>query len=89
MGSGLYATYRAFILPTVLYDAIFPGPEQLLPYQAHSIMRSKPLQEYLGRMTPSLPPNVSEGVSNLTITQGFAAFVVLFIVVPRVLEVRY
>ena len=79
---------RTFSL-LLLYDPIFPGPEQLSHYEAHSIMWSKPLQEHLGRMTPSLPPNVSEAVSDLTITQGFAAFVVSFIVVPRVFEVRY
>ncbi|KAL6924129.1 hypothetical protein FSST1_001403 [Fusarium sambucinum] len=49
-------------------------------------MWSKPLNDHLAQVASSLPPEVSKTLSNLTLTQGFAAFIVLFIIVPRVFE---
>jgi hypothetical protein len=52
-------------------------------------MASKVLHDLLGLKPNSIPKEVSEVWDNLTVTKAIEAFVVLFVVVPRLFEVSY
>jgi hypothetical protein len=51
-------------------------------------MTSKALHDLLGLKADSIPKEVTEVWDNLTVTKAIGAFVALFVVVPRLFEVR-